>query len=62
MEDKKLTITTKKYKGETATITTRLPAELIEKIDDIVKRTGRNRNDIMQKCIEYAVANVEISD
>ena len=58
----KFTITTKKYKGETSTVTTRLPAELIAKIDDAVKRTGRNRNEILQKCIEYALDNLEISE
>jgi predicted DNA-binding protein len=58
----KLTITPKKYKGETSTITTRLPAELIAKIDDAVKKTGRNRNDIVQKFIEYAVENLEITE
>ena len=60
MAEKKLMITTKKYKGETSTITTRLPVELISRIDDIVQKTGRNRNDIVQKCIEFAVDNLEI--
>ena len=58
----KLLISTKKYKGETSTITTRLPAELIAKIDEAVKKTGRNRNDIVQKLIEYAVDNMEITE
>ncbi len=62
MSDVKLTIMPKKYKGETSTVTTRLPAELIAKIDDAVKRTGRNRNEILQKCIEYALDNLEISE
>ena len=58
----KLMITPKKYKGETSTITTRLPLELIAKIDETMKRTGRNRNDIVQRFIEYAVDNLEIAD
>jgi len=58
----KLTITTKKYKGETSTITTRLPVDLIAKIDDAAKKTGRNRNDIVQKCIEFAMNNLEINE
>ena len=62
MSDVKLTIMPKKYKGETATITTRLPAELIERIDDTVKKTGRTRNDIVQRFIEFAVENLEISE
>ena len=62
MAENKLTINPKKYKGETSTITTRLPAELIEKIDETVKITGRTRNDIVQRFIEYAVENLEISE
>lgn len=60
METNKLTITPKKYKGETSTITTRLPAELIARIDETVKLTGRNRNEIVQRFIEYAIENLEI--
>jgi hypothetical protein len=62
MAENKLTINPKKYKGETSTITTRLPAELIEKIDETVKITGRTRNDIVQRFIEYAVENLEIGE
>ena len=62
MAEQKLLINPKKYKGETSTITTRLPAELIERIDDTVKKTGRTRNDIVQKLIEYAVENLEITE
>ena len=61
-EDKHIAITPKKYRGETSTITTRLPAELIQKIDETVKKTGRTRNDIVQKFIEYAIENLEISE
>ncbi len=62
MAEQKLLINPKKYRGETSTITTRLPAELIERIDDTVKKTGRTRNDIVQKFIEYAVENLEITE
>ena len=62
MAGRKLAITPKKYRGETSTITTRLPAELIQKIDETVKKTGRTRNDIVQKFIEYAIENLEISE
>ncbi len=62
MAESKLTISAKKYRGETSTITTRLPAELIDKIDDTVKKTGRTRNEIVQKFIEFAVENLEISE
>lgn len=62
MIDKKLEISAKKYRGETAIVTSRLAVELIEKIDDVVKKTGRSRSEIIQLCIEFAIENVEIID
>ena len=60
--EKKLEISAKKYRGETSTVTTRLSVELIEKIDEIVARTGRTRNEIIQRCIEFGVDNIEIRE
>ncbi len=56
----KLIISSKKYRGETGTITARIPKELIERLDAIVSQTGRSRNDIIQLCIEYSLDNAEI--
>lgn len=60
VESKKLVIATKKYKGDTGTVTARLPVTLIERIDAIADETGRTRNDIIQKCLEFSVDNTEI--
>ncbi len=60
MADKKLKITTKKYRGDSSVVSVRLPNELIESLDSISKITGRTRNDIMQRCLEFAVENLEI--
>lgn len=60
MSEKKLKISAKKYNGDTAVISARLPNDLIKKIDEICKKTGRNRNEIMQLCLEFAVENIEI--
>lgn len=56
----KLIIEKKNYKGETAVISARIPNDLIAKIDEIVSITGRNRNEIIQLCLEFAVDNLEI--
>jgi predicted DNA-binding protein len=56
----KLVISTKKYAGSTSTVSARLPVLLIERIDRIAKETGRTRNEILERCIEYAVDNMEI--
>ena len=60
LEKKKLVISTKKYTGETAVISTRIPNDLIKEIDDICETTGRTRNEIVQMCLEFAVDNLEI--
>lgn len=62
MDGKKLEISSKKYRGETTTITTRLSVELVQRIDEIVEQTGRTRNEILQRCIEFAVDNIKITE
>ena len=60
MSEKKLKISAKKYNGDTAFVSARLPSDLIKEIDEICETTGRNRNEIIQLCLEFAVENIEI--
>ena len=60
MSEKRLKISTKKYIGETAVVSARLPNDLIRKIDEICEMTGRTRNEIIQICLEFSVDNIEI--
>lgn len=60
LADKKLVIASKKYTGDTAVVSARLPVGLIKKIDEICEATGRTKNEIIQLCLEFAVDNVEI--
>ena len=60
--DEKFKITVKKYKGDTAVISLRLPVELVATLDEIAKVTGRTRNDIMQRCLEFSIDNLEIEE
>ena len=62
MADKKLSIKAKKYKGNTSVISARIPDEMVEKIDNISEKTGRNRNEIIVMCLEFAIENVEIGE
>lgn len=62
MPNKTLKITTKKYQGNTSVVSVRLPNELISSLDEITKVTGRTRNDILQKCLEFAIDNMEIEE
>lgn len=59
-ENKKLSISSKKYKGETSVISARIPDQMIADIDKICDKTGRNRNEIISLCLEFAINNIEI--
>lgn len=60
LAEKKLVISSKKYTGETAVVSARLPLDLIKKIDEICDATGRTKNEIIQICLEFFVDNIEI--
>lgn len=60
MSEKGLKISSKKYIGETAVVSARLPNDLIRRIDEICEETGRTRNEIIQMCLEFSVDNIEI--
>lgn len=62
MENKKLVIPSKKYRGDSMVVSTRLPNELVNSLDEIAQKTGRTRNEIMQMCLEFAVENLEIKE
>lgn len=60
--DSKLIITSKKYRGETSVVSSRLTNDLVEELDKIVEKTGRTRNEIVQMCLEFAIINLEIRE
>ena len=62
MPDKKLIISSKKYRGDSSVVSVRLPNDMIEKLDAIAEQTGRTRNEIIQKCLAYSIENIEITD
>lgn len=62
MEKNKLIISSKKFRGETSVVSVRLPDDLLKRIDDIAEGTGRTRNEIVQKCLTFAVDSIEIKN
>ena len=58
--DKKLKVTMKKYTGETSVVSLRMPNELIQKLDDVCEKTGRTRNDLIIKSLDFALENIVI--
>lgn len=62
MSNEKLIISSKKYRGDSTVISIRLPDELVKKLDTIADETGRTRNEVIQKCLGFAVDNLEIKE
>lgn len=63
MEEKKLVISAKKFKADSTTIiSARVPTELIKRIEDLAKRTNRNRNEMVQILLTYAVDNAVVEE
>lgn len=60
--DKKIIISSKKYRGETSVVSVRLPEDLIGRIDEIASKTGRTRNEIILKCLVFSVDNIVIKE
>lgn len=58
-DNKKLYIPPRKFKGETSVISSRLPNDMIKTIDEIAEYTGRNRNEVIMMCLEYAIINID---
>ena len=62
MSNEKLIISSKKYRGDSTVISIRLPDELVKALDKIAEETGRTRNEVIQKCLSFAVDNSEIKE
>lgn len=61
MSSEKLFIKPRKYREETSVISSRLPNDMIREIDAIALETGRNRNEVVLKCLSFALERYEKS-
>ena len=59
MAAEKLHIPPKRYRKETAVVSARLPKDMIDDLDRIADETGRNRNEIIAICLEFAMEHLE---
>lgn len=57
---KKFKLKKKKYSTETSVVSLRMPNELIKRIDEICEKSGRTRNELIIKSIDFALDNIEI--
>ena len=63
MEEKKLVLSAKKFKSDsTAIISARVPTDLVKRIEELAKKTNRNRNEIVQILLTYAVDNAVVEE
>lgn len=64
MQENKLVIRPKKVKGEDGykTFSIRIKEETVEKLDDVVSRTGHSRNELIGIFLEYALDHCVIEE
>lgn len=63
MEEKKLVLSAKKFKPDSTTIiSARVPTDLVKRIEELAKKTNRNRNEIVQILLTYAVDNAVVEE
>lgn len=48
--------------GRSSVISVRIPDETVKNLDKLAADTGRTRNELILKCIDYALSNLEIAD
>lgn len=59
---KKLIITPNRYSGKSSVVSARMPDEMIRELDELSSATGRSRNDLLIRMIEFALDNIEIEE
>ncbi len=62
MGDVKFQITPKKYTGESAVVSLRLPKDMLREIDEAAAKLGRTRNEFMSMSLEFALDHLEIEE
>lgn len=62
MDEPKLQIAPKKYTNESTVVSIRIPKDMLQEIEEIAKKTGRTRNELMTMCLEFALDHLEIDN
>lgn len=60
MNEPKLEIIKKKYRGETTILSVRIPKDMIKDLDEIAAETGYSRNELIVKSMEFSIRNMKI--
>ena len=62
MSEKIFVLKAKKYTEESQVFSIRMPRDMLRDLDEIAKHTGRTRNEIILKSVEFAIRNLEIPE
>ena len=62
MEEIKFLLSPKRYKEETQVFSIRIPKDMLRDVDAVAQKTGRTRNEIITKSIEFMLEHLEIAD
>ena len=60
--DEKFIIRAKMNYGETSVVSCRMPNEILKQLDRVSAQTGRTRNELILKCVEFALDKLQIID
>ena len=60
MKAPKLVLTQKKYSGDSAVVSLRIPKSMLKDIDAAASASGRTRNELISTCLEFALNHLEI--
>ena len=62
MEELKFLLSPKRYKEETQVFSIRIPKDMLRDVDAVAQKTGRTRNEIITKSIEFTLEHLEIAN
>ena len=62
MAEPKFQVAPKKYTGESAVVSMRLPKDMLREIDAAAAKLGRTRNEFMSMCLEFSLDHLEIEE
>ena len=62
MTEPKFQVTPKKYTGESAVVSIRMPKDMLRDVDEIAAKTGRTRNEFLLMSLEFAIGHLEIEE
>ena len=60
MEEPIFYVPKKKYTEESVVVSIRMPRDMLRDIDEAVRLTGRNRNELLMASIEFSLKHLEI--